>query len=117
MSLWQLAATVAGLARVSEQTTVTLSATADTVVDLEISLTTDSTALNPQNPTVISGGFHILDPTSGNPLSFGADVVRNAQHQSDFYKWQIRLVFGPQSGAPSVLVRGYAIFATYGGLV
>lgn len=114
---WQLGASFAGLARVSEQTTVTLSATNDTVVDLEVALTSATSVNNPLNPVAISGGFHILDPSSGSPLSFGADVVRNAQHQSDFYKWQVRLVFGPQSGTPSVLIRAYAIFVTYGGLV
>lgn len=103
--------TVAGFLSAQDQVSATLSATSDTVVDVQVYLSSSSG--NAPNPVAVAGGFKVIDPTTGNLVNYESTVVQNTADPAQPLAWNVRIVFAPQASAPSVLVRVTATFMCF----
>lgn len=111
MSNYVLTQTFAGFMLSTAQTAATLSTTADTVVDVQVYLS--SASGNPPQPIAVAGGFKVLDPSSGSLVNYESTVVQNAPDPAQPLAWNVRLVFAAHPSAPTILVRAYATYATF----
>lgn len=119
MTVHSLSVTFLGFSEASStMQTVTLSTTAETIVDTSIyfpATLSDSGAALPPVAFAVGGGFRVLDPSTGDASSIGALVVQNTVDQSTPRQWITRLVFPPQASSVQVWVQSVAVFALYSG--
>jgi hypothetical protein len=111
MSTWVMTQTFTGFIMSEAQQEATLSASDPTTVSVSVYLS--STSGNPPEPVCISGGFEVVDPDTGDLVTYSSTVVQAVILPATLQTYNVELVFDPQESTPSVLVKAYAVFAAF----
>jgi hypothetical protein len=113
---WPMSTTFAGFTlSQAEGQLVTLSETDPTVVDIQVVVS--GPGAGPYAPTqfVISGGFQVTDPDTGDVSDIGALVSSSTTLPGELTGWWVHLIFPPQVDTPTVAVNAWAYSAVFAG--